>query len=465
MAATSSARSEKKRVTLVVAAQDERAEVCEAHLHASDTPPTLLGSSRQAAQKKRHARGRRRKLRLEVATSSRGGSGSLGADACGADAKPDVDSRDVLAAEAVADGGGAQMSERCAARMPLTSSVSTVIVHGDDEDEPLSPLELLEVPPPTPAASVASPSTAAALQARWWRRGDMIGSGTYGKVYMAQDKATGRIFACKESRVKQAGCDDRRRELCAELQRELEICSDLRHPHIVSCLGHEWAGGRLIVFLEFVPGGSLRQMVNQFGPLEDALLRTATRGLLQGLDYLHTHQPPVVHRDLKGANVLVDLNFCVKLADFGCAKCDGGTKSFTTLGTVSWMAPEVLMHSRGGHGRKADLWSFGCVFVEMATAEDPWGPNAFDNFMHAMNKIAFSEAVPSVPGHVHAEGRKLAESCLQRQPDLRPWASVLLQHCFVAGEASSGPSTLTLGSLPFGSVTTATFQPRTRESC
>jgi mitogen-activated protein kinase kinase kinase len=61
-----------------------------------------------------------------------------------------------------------------------------------------------------------------------------------------------------------------------------------------------------------------------------------------------------VHRDIKGANVLVDLNFCVRLADFGCSKRDDMTASYTTVGSIPWMAPEVIQRE-GGHGRKADI--------------------------------------------------------------------------------------------------------------
>jgi len=274
-----------------------------------------------------------------------------------------------------------------------------------------------------------------------WRQGELLGSGSFGKVYAGQDASTGQIFAVKVARIRPR--DGMDQTFCAKLQDELKICRDLRHPNIVSCLGHAYDRGRLEIFLEYVAGGSLRRMLEQFGAVTAPLLCNATRDILKGLQYLHSHRPPVVHRDLKGANVLVALDFCMKLADFGCAKRDNGTKSFTTMGTLHWMAPEVLESARG-HGRKADIWSLGCVVLEMVTASDPWGKDAFRNIMHAMHVIRTAGSLPAVPHDLQRNGDEeedpaacaqktntcdfVFECCLQREPELRPCASELLQH-------------------------------------
>ena len=93
---------------------------------------------------------------------------------------------------------------------------------------------------------------------------------------------------------------------------------------------------------------------------------------MEGLEYLHAHD--VVHRDIKGANVLVDCNGICKLADFGGAKkiySAANKEQYTSLrGTPYWMAPEVIKQT--GHGRKADIWSVGCTVIEMATGKPPW---------------------------------------------------------------------------------------------
>jgi mitogen-activated protein kinase kinase kinase len=252
-------------------------------------------------------------------------------------------------------------------------------------------------------------------------------------VYRAIDE-DGMIFAVKEASVEDG--NDADSKFRAKLEAELQICKSLRHRHIVSYLGHEYQEGQLLIYLEYVAGGSMEHVLREFGPLCTTLLRLATRGLLEGLNYLHTCDPPVVHRDIKSANVLVDLDFCVKLADFGCSKRDDITRSFTTAGSILWMAPEVLQQ-QPGHGRKADLWSLGCTLIEMATGERPWGSCAFDNFVAAVRCIGLSDATPPIGPGVDASARDLIERCVQRAPEERPWAGQLLGHDFVREAATS----------------------------
>jgi serine/threonine protein kinase len=260
----------------------------------------------------------------------------------------------------------------------------------------------------------------AAPQMRSWRKGEILGVGSHGRVFKAQSKKSGHIFVVKESTVDS-------NEYCDRLRHELEICHGLDHPNIVRCLGHEYCDHHLYIRLEYVPGGSLRNMLAEFGPLSQELMPIAMHGLLEGLEYLHTRNPPVVHRDIKSSNVLVDQNFCVKLSDFGCSKCDNLTTSFTTVGSVLWMAPEVIRgKSCGGHGRKADVWSLGCVFLEMATAEKPWSGKVFDNVWQAMKFIDSSDEVPAIPDGLPSAIHSLIGRCLRRSPSQRPWASELL---------------------------------------
>jgi len=195
-----------------------------------------------------------------------------------------------------------------------------------------------------------------------------------------------QIAATREENIQLKQKNKQLEEQVTKLKAELDICKDLRHPHIVRYLGHEYMDAKLCIKLEFVPGGSLLALLSEFGPLEGVMMQTASRGLVEGLNYLHTHNPPVVHRDIKGANVLVDTDFCVKLADFGCSKRSSDTQSFVTIGSVPWMAPEVI-NQKSGHGRKADIWSLGCTLIEMATAEKPWGADKFNNIMFALQWV------------------------------------------------------------------------------
>jgi len=146
-----------------------------------------------------------------------------------------------------------------------------------------------------------------------WVRGSSIGQGAHACVFKALERSTGRIFAVKQSPWG-GEADEKFRE---RLEEELRICKDLRHPNIVACLGFECSRDSFYIYLEYVPGGSMSTLLKEFGPLEGRLLKQCSEGVLEGLNYLHTRDPPVVHRDIKGANILVDLSFNVKLSDFG----------------------------------------------------------------------------------------------------------------------------------------------------
>lgn len=187
----------------------------------------------------------------------------------------------------------------------------------------------------------------------------------------------------------------------------------------------------IYVFLEYVPGGSIAQMLERFGPFSEELCRHYARQLLQGLEYLHGRK--IIHRDLKGANVLVSRDGVVKLADFGASKAfydatlTDGLKSIK--GSVFWMAPEVMKGT--GYGRRADIWSVACVVIEMLTGQHPW-PD-LDNHWSAIFAIAKATAGPPLPEGISDQCRDFLTKCFQVDPRHRPKASEMLQHPFVAG--------------------------------
>jgi len=257
-----------------------------------------------------------------------------------------------------------------------------------------------------------------------WKCGDKVGSGAYGTVFKALNLDHGALFAVKKTALP-AGDDEQ-----TKWRNELDICEALRHPHVVSYYGHEFFDDCLYIHMEYFSGGSLASVLKEFGALTCPLLKKATRGMAEGLNYLHGLSPPVVHRDIKGANVLVGGDFCVKLADFGCSKCSDVTASLTMVGSIPWMAPEVI-NQEGGHGRKADVWSLGCVIIEMATAEKPWGSGAFDNPFAALKHIGMSSSTPPIPESVDAGARELARWCTSRSKAERPACAELLLHEFV----------------------------------
>jgi len=216
--------------------------------------------------------------------------------------------------------------------------------------------------------------------------------------------------------------------------RELKLCEQLRHPRVVRYFGHEFTSGpfggissaKLLLFLEYCSGGSVAQHLRTYGPLEEQLLAKYAQQLLEGLSYLHSLTPPVVHRDLKCANLLLTHDANVKIADFGCSKWLSQSKDGkqSAVGSVFWTAPEVLSGG-GALAVSSDLWSFGSCVLEMATAKHPWSEHTFDNIFQACRLIVCSDTLPEVPGDLAACVQDVCYACLVREPDERPTASEL----------------------------------------
>jgi len=175
------------------------------------------------------------------------------------------------------------------------------------------------------------------------------------------------------------------------LQREIDVMRGLQHKHIVKYLGCEHSGDRLNIFLEYVPGGSIANLLHNFGALEEPVVRKYTKQILDGLDFLHSRG--IVHCDIKGGNLLVTEDGVVKLADFNSSKlldyvAGGGSNQLKSmLGTPQFMAPEVIRQT--GHGKKADIWSVGCTVIQMLTSSPPW-----EEITNKVFPQTLSEALP-----------------------------------------------------------------------
>ncbi|GMP63171.1 hypothetical protein CsSME_00024969 [Camellia sinensis var. sinensis] len=270
-----------------------------------------------------------------------------------------------------------------------------------------------------------------------WMKGKLVGSGSFGVVHLAMNKATGALFVVKSAQS-EAGL--------RSLENEANILESLNSPHIVHCIGRESNGANggkeFNLFLEYVAGGSLSDVAEKFGgALDERVIRLYTREILLGLKHLHKNG--IVHCDLKCKNVLLGSSGDVKLADFGCAKrlncskTNGGSmqssKSFA--GTPLWMAPEVLRNE--GFDFAADIWSLGCTVIEMATSRPPWGDEAL-NPMAFMMKIARSNEIPQFPHEFSKEGLDFLAKCLERNPKKRWKTEELLNHPFILGTLERG---------------------------
>ncbi|KKP00325.1 STE/STE11/BCK1 protein kinase [Trichoderma harzianum] len=269
-----------------------------------------------------------------------------------------------------------------------------------------------------------------------WFKGQLIGKGTYGRVYLGMNATTGEFLAVKEVEVnpKAAGGDkSKMKELVAALDHEIDTMQHLDHVNIVQYLGCERKETSISIFLEYIPGGSIGSCLRKHGKFEESVVSSLTRQTLSGLAYLH--REGILHRDLKADNILLDLDGTCKISDFGISKKTdniyGNDKSNNMQGSVFWMAPEVIRSQNEGYSAKVDIWSLGCVVLEMFAGRRPWSK---EEAVGAIYKIANGET-PPIPEDIQETIGHLAVAfmmdCFQVNPFDRPTADVLLsQHPF-----------------------------------
>ncbi|KAJ3734750.1 hypothetical protein DFJ43DRAFT_100120 [Lentinula guzmanii] len=204
-----------------------------------------------------------------------------------------------------------------------------------------------------------------------WVRGELIGRGTYGRVYLALNATTGEMMAVKQVDIPQTASDkndSRQATVVQALKSESETLKDLDHPNIVQYLGFEETPSNLSIFLEYVPGGSIGSVLLKHGKFREDVTKSFTGQILSGLEYLHSKG--ILHRDLKADNILVEMSGICKISDFGISKRTaeqalGGGAATAMQGSVFWMAPEVINPQGKIYNSKIDIWSVGCVVLEM----------------------------------------------------------------------------------------------------
>ena len=261
-----------------------------------------------------------------------------------------------------------------------------------------------------------------------WKIVEIVGSGSFGQVLKAINIDTGEIFAIKKVYFNSG--NSQQVQFIQALEQELSILKKLKSPHIVEYKGCEKIQGTFCMYIEFLSGGSLSKLIYKLGVLPEVTVKAYTKQILKGLLYLHTNG--IIHRDLKGLNILLDSNGKLKICDFGAAKRYENEVAETGLvtsakGSMPWMAPEVMKQS--GYGRKADIWSLGCCVIEMLSGKPPW--DGVENQVMLMMKMIIYSEYPEIPKSASSIAKDFITKCLTRDPNSRPAASDLLKHPFV----------------------------------
>ncbi|XP_074550638.1 uncharacterized protein map3k19 isoform X2 [Halichoeres trimaculatus] len=264
-----------------------------------------------------------------------------------------------------------------------------------------------------------------------WTKGEVLGRGAYGMVYCGLT-SQGRLIAVKQVSLDASDSHAAEREY-NRLQEEVDLLKTLQHTNIVGFIGTSLNQLVVSIFMEYIPGGSIASILHRFGPLPERVLALYTHQILEGVAYLHLNR--VIHRDLKGNNIMLMPTGVIKLIDFGCARrlsCLNHTASNSVdllksvHGTPYWMAPEVINET--GYGRKSDIWSVGCTVFEMATGKPPL---AHMDKMAALFYIGAQRGVmPTLPDGFSDHAKEFVEICLTSDQRLRPSADQLLKHPF-----------------------------------
>ena len=279
-----------------------------------------------------------------------------------------------------------------------------------------------EVPQPSDVDENVPKSFSDTSKDVWQRSDKKIGSGAFSDVYMGLG-AQGSLAAMKcFSRTKKS-IDQQ------ELVKEVTTLSQLRNDYIVGYVSCAIMPNHFVILMEYVSGGSLRELLDQFGPLPLPAVRRYLKDILRGLQYLHEHG--ITHCDIKPHNALLSNDGTCKLSDFGSAVNgqNPGTSDgeLNVRGTSWYMSPQA---ARGEIRPSNDIWSVGVTLIELLHGKQPWVFSGGENrFVVALSK---DEAmVPPIPADIPPDARIFAESCFKRRFEDRPTAAQLLNSPFL----------------------------------
>ncbi|KAI9602210.1 hypothetical protein KEM48_000779 [Puccinia striiformis f. sp. tritici PST-130] len=283
-----------------------------------------------------------------------------------------------------------------------------------------------------------------------WQQGRYVGGGTFGSVYLAVNLDTGDVMAVKEIRLQDITTAPK---LVDQIRDEMNIMSLLRHPNIVEYFGIEVHRDKVYIFQEFCEGGTLAALLENGKVEEELICQMYAHQLLEGLNYLHSNN--VVHRDIKPDNILLDKEGKLKYVDFGAAKIiakesrtlaskrskrsnswmgkggggagDHNNTSITGVqmnsltGTPMYMSPEVIKGEEFGRPGAMDIWSLGCVVLEIVTGKDL-------GVIWTTNGVTTKHPPLPDPQELSELGIDFIRKSLTLDPVIRPTTVDLLSH-------------------------------------
>ncbi|KAL0045398.1 hypothetical protein WJX82_005613 [Trebouxia sp. C0006] len=284
------------------------------------------------------------------------------------------------------------------------ASVSLIPEHGAGSSESIRHVELTGAMEPDEWE----------IEADELELGPRIGIGSFGEVYRGTWRHT-------DVAVKKFLEQDLSPQLMQEFKAEVSIMKRLKHPNVVLFMGACTQPPNLSIVTQFVPRGSLFRLLHRAGQhgalqLNDQRRIRIALDVARGMNYLHSCRPPIVHRDLKSPNLLVDKDLTVKVCDFGLSRVRRSTwlSSKSQAGTPEWTAPEVLRSQ--AYNEKSDVYSFGVILWELCTGQEPWSDK---NAMQVVGAVGWGNAQLPLTDDMQPVLRGLIKSCWG-QPQDRP---------------------------------------------
>ncbi|XP_028768091.1 serine/threonine-protein kinase STY46-like isoform X2 [Neltuma alba] len=246
------------------------------------------------------------------------------------------------------------------------------------------------------------------IEPKHLKYGNKIASGSFGELFRG-------TYCSQDVAIKVLKAENVSSDWKKEFAQEVYIMRKVRHRNVVQFIGACTKPPHFCIITEFMSGGSVYDYLHkQKGVFKfPSLLRVAI-DVSKGMNYLH--QNNIIHRDLKAANLLMDENHVVKVADFGVARVKDQSGVMTAeTGTYRWMAPEVIEHKP--YDQKADVFSFGVVLWELLTGKLPY---EYLTPLQAAIGVVQKGLRPTIPKNTHPKFVELLERCWRQDPTLRP---------------------------------------------
>ena len=251
---------------------------------------------------------------------------------------------------------------------------------------------------------------------------ERLGTGTVGSIFLAIKKGSEEVYAVKFL----SAAVSNNELIVSRFHREMLILERLDHPNILAYFGGGKHDNQLFYLMEYIKGGTLKDLLSRTGPLSWQEAAESARQIAAALQHAHNHG--IIHRDLKPGNVFITESGELKLGDFGIARDTHAhdlTEAGLTVGTYSYMAPELVRGERGITGQ-VDLYALGCMLFELLTGHPPYQG---DNFAQIFDQHLNAEP-PSVISHgieCPEELDQLIRELLFKDPNNRPFNARTVQ--------------------------------------